>query len=80
MKKMTEKRMNEKEYIKRACRRFKSDLDDVNKLKNIDRFFRLDHEHNGIAIGALYVYGEETYDIICRMNRAYNDLGWKNFI
>lgn len=72
--------MNEKEYIKKACKRFKRDLESVNKLKSIDMFFRFDYEHHGIAIGALYVYGEKTYDIICRMERAYNNLGWKNFI
>lgn len=72
--------MNEKNYIKKTCEVFKKHLDHINECKNIELFFNYKNEHFGLAQGALFAYGEKEYDIICRMNHAFSELAWKNFI
>lgn len=72
--------MNEKNFIYFTCKEIKRNLDHVRERKDISLFFNYEYIHRGIAIASLYAYGENVYDIIIRMNNAFSELAWKNFI
>lgn len=72
--------MNEKKFIYLTCKEIKRNLDHVRETKNISLFLNYEHIHRGIALASLYAYGDKVYDIIIRMNNAFSELAWKNFI